>query len=468
MEILTKYDILSQVWENIPIFTTGGLLNRSTYARLCRALVVTLLAPLISFAPSIWAPSSLPQAHAASCANGGPCSIGDTGPGGGVVFYVAPSNFTEGSTLCSLGCKYLEAAPISGSNGWSDFSSTLWGGSNTSVSGTGTAIGTGYANTAAIVAGSSTAGKAATASTAYRGPNAKSDWFLPSKDELTQMWNQRSAIGIATGGNWYWSSSQSVSCCAYVLKFDANATANDFNKTDSAYVRPIRAFYPYQVPGSISITKTGTDLFGGYTGNDYINFNFPTGHGLNDGRSFTIETWVYLGSSNTYGTVSLTAGDTTAQRNEYWKIRRSGFLINPTTGTWFAEGAGTAYCNPTTLTNSISIGRWVNLAYQRSIVAGAATDSIYIDGTLSGACSVGTSNTNNDTVRIGTTSGNTGTYNTSYFGPTRVIDGEAIYSANFTPSTTFGSYASNSSGTGTTILNLAPTSTVPKLEQDSR
>ena len=215
-----------------------------------------------------------------------------------------------------------------------------------------------------------------------------------------------------------------------------------------------------EVPGSISITRTGVDPYGGYTGNDYINFNFPAGRGLNDARSFTIETWAYLGNSNSYGTVSLTAGDAGAARNEYWKIRRSGFLINPSTGTWFAEGAGTAYCNPTTLTNAIPMGQWANLAYQRSIISGTATDSIYINGILSGSCVVGTSNINNDTVRIGTTANYYGT-NTSYFGPTRVIDGEAIYTSNFTPSTSFGSYVGNSSGTGTTILNLAPTSTVP-------
>jgi tRNA threonylcarbamoyladenosine modification (KEOPS) complex Pcc1 subunit len=426
--------------------------------RVAKSLVAVLVAPLFCIVPSVMAPSFTPQAHAASCANGGSCSIGDTGPGGGIVFYVASTYLTEGSALCSVGCKYLEAAPSSGSNGWSDLNTSLWGGSNTSVSGTGTTIGTGYANTAAIVAGSSTAGKAATAATAYRGPNDKTDWFLPSRDELTQMWIQRAAIGIPTGGNWYWSSSQSVSCCAYVQKFDGNGTTNDFNKTDSAYVRPIRAFYP--VPGSISITKTAADPYGGYSGNDFINFNFPAGHGLNDKRSFTIETWAYLDNANgnTSGIVSLTAGDQIAPRNQYWTSRRSGFLVNPASpGNWFAEANGDANCNPTALLNTIPTLAWVHIAYQRSLVSGTATDSIYVGGKFSGSCVVNTTNVANDTVRIGTTSGNSGTSNTSFFGPTRIIDGEAIYSADFTPSTSFGAYAANSSGTGTTILNIAPT-----------
>lgn len=47
-----------------------------------------------------------------SCAQGGVCAVGDTGPGGGIVFYVQASGgtFTCGSTLAST-CKYLEVPP---------------------------------------------------------------------------------------------------------------------------------------------------------------------------------------------------------------------------------------------------------------------------------------------------------------------------------------------------------------------
>ncbi len=125
---------------------------------------------------------------------------GDTGPGGGIVFYVAATPFACGPTLAST-CTYLEAAP----SGWSvtlasgcqrrgtsiidplcpwsgnsiDFSET------DTVSGTDTAIGTGYANTVAIIGGS-TSGIAANASQAYRG-GGKTDWYLPSRDELNEL-----------------------------------------------------------------------------------------------------------------------------------------------------------------------------------------------------------------------------------------------------------------------------------------
>ena len=35
----------------------------------------------------------------ATCAQGGACVVGDIGPGGGVVFYVAPTTFACGATL---------------------------------------------------------------------------------------------------------------------------------------------------------------------------------------------------------------------------------------------------------------------------------------------------------------------------------------------------------------------------------
>ena len=48
-----------------------------------------------------------------SCQMGGACALGDTGPGGGKVFYVATNQFTCGVTLMAK-CLYLEAAPA----GW--------------------------------------------------------------------------------------------------------------------------------------------------------------------------------------------------------------------------------------------------------------------------------------------------------------------------------------------------------------
>ena len=56
--------------------------------------------------------------------------MGDTGPGGGIVFYVAASNFTALYSPCNRTCRYLEAAPTSGTNAWTDIR-IAWSGNTT-------------------------------------------------------------------------------------------------------------------------------------------------------------------------------------------------------------------------------------------------------------------------------------------------------------------------------------------------
>ena len=198
-----------------------------------------------------------------SCSQGGSCIVGSVGPGGGRVFYVASTPFTCGANLTSS-CSYLEAAPTTGVSAWSD-GNFKWSGSElTRVGTTGTAIGTGLANTNAIVSQSNTAGKAASSSQAYRGPNNLTDWFLPSKDELNQMckwvrglpWTSDSTLcssggllnsGIGAqgfGAAAYWSSSEpSVASNAAWSQGFTNGTQYDSTTKSSTYwVRPIRAF----------------------------------------------------------------------------------------------------------------------------------------------------------------------------------------------------------------------------------
>jgi hypothetical protein len=178
-----------------------------------------------------------------ACADGGVCAVGDTGPGGGKVFYVqASGTFACGATLSST-CKYLEAAPTSGTAAWTE-ATYAWSGNTSEAVGAaarGTAIGTGYKNTQAMVTQSSTAGMAGTVTRAYRGPNSLSDWYLPSKDELNQMYVNRSAIGGFTS-NWHRSSSEYGDDSAWIQDFLSDRQAATFKSDDRFYVRPVRAF----------------------------------------------------------------------------------------------------------------------------------------------------------------------------------------------------------------------------------
>jgi hypothetical protein len=179
---------------------------------------------------------------ALACADGGVCAVGDIGPGGGKVFYVqASGTFACGAALSST-CKYLEAAPTSGTAAWTD-APYAWSGNTSEAIGAdaqGTAIGTGYRNTQAMVTQSSTADRAGTIARAYRGPNNLSDWYLPSKNELNQLYIEKARIG-GFRTDWYWSSSEVDATEAWPQYF-GNGLQYGYFKTPLVYVRPVRAF----------------------------------------------------------------------------------------------------------------------------------------------------------------------------------------------------------------------------------
>jgi formylglycine-generating enzyme required for sulfatase activity len=157
-------------------------------------------------------------------------AIGDTGPGGGIVFYI-----TNGSL------NGLEAAPPLWNGGsadpwslWSNIQHTAVG-----VSAQGTAIGTGLANSNAIIAQSGHTTSAAKLCRDYTG-GGKTDWFLPSKDELNQLYLQKAGVGGFAVYD-YWSSSEYDANLAWFQIF-SNGDQYLFSKTYSIYVRPVRAF----------------------------------------------------------------------------------------------------------------------------------------------------------------------------------------------------------------------------------
>ena len=163
---------------------------------------------------------------------GGPAySIGDTGPAGGVVFY------DNGG--CFQGWRYLEAAPAS-----TEWGAEQWGKYGIVVGGTGTAVGTGKANTTAIVeklneapAESDRAAQLCDA-LSYGGYN---DWFLPSKEELSLLYQQRAVVGGFRTA-YYWSSSESNSYSAWTQDFREGYQYADYYKYSRHPVRAIRSF----------------------------------------------------------------------------------------------------------------------------------------------------------------------------------------------------------------------------------
>jgi hypothetical protein len=166
-------------------------------------------------------------------------ALGDTGPGGGLVFYVTAD-----------GMHGLEVTPA-------DSSSSVWGCVSTDITrADGTAIGTGQPNTVEILHLCSDPTSAAQVTTNYT-VNGFYDWYLPSKDELNQIFcvlgNSAGLRTTCTGlpgtlnvvgfnATNYWSSSQIDATYAWEQSFDSGTQGAGTAKSTSLGVRAVREF----------------------------------------------------------------------------------------------------------------------------------------------------------------------------------------------------------------------------------
>jgi len=179
-------------------------------------------------------------------------SIGDTGPGGGIIFYRNPNGFTMTDT--GEIAYYLEAAPkgwhSSAATGDPDFSwasrehyppENHGSGNWSNITGTEAAVGAGRKNTALILTIDSNA-PAASACFNY-SINGFNDWFLPSIDELELIYSNLHNKGLGGLSDApYYSSSQNDIYNASILLFYENGKKAQNVKSGMLPVRAIRAF----------------------------------------------------------------------------------------------------------------------------------------------------------------------------------------------------------------------------------
>lgn len=198
-----------------------------------------------------------------TCREGGLCRLGDTGPGGGTIFYIGEFQNTATGEVQH----YLELAPAS----WSNPSDPIapWGCNNSTISGAAdAAIGAGEKNTSDIIASCNSAAIAARRARAYTG-GGRNDWSLPSAEEMKQLclWASGQSRDNSTciiygsngrpvpqarvrgdldwGGKVYWTSTQSSTWPGYARTMTMgtqNGSAFGNAETRFVSVRPIRAF----------------------------------------------------------------------------------------------------------------------------------------------------------------------------------------------------------------------------------
>ena len=181
-----------------------------------------------------------------TCAEGGTCALGDTGPGGGIVFIVK-------TATAVAPWRYMEVAPNTWNGGvadptihWCnnfDFVPNLLTDDAVPIQiSTTVGLGSGFSNTQKMLRGCRYG--AANAVAAYNG-GGKSDWHLPSKDELAQIYVQRARVTGLVENAFYWSSSEldSDSGEAYAQRLSGNGSVGPAIKGNLVrYVRPVRAF----------------------------------------------------------------------------------------------------------------------------------------------------------------------------------------------------------------------------------
>ena len=146
--------------------------------------------------------------------------------GGGIVFYI-----TDGGAH-GLIAAISDQGPIQWYNG-----------SFTNTGATGTAIGTGLSNTNAIIAiqGGTSTSYAAGLARAYNG-GGFTDWYLPSKDELSKLYEMK-VLGYGNfADNAYWSSTETNNNDAWRQNFMVGYYPEPDWKDRGLHVRAIRAF----------------------------------------------------------------------------------------------------------------------------------------------------------------------------------------------------------------------------------
>ena len=124
-----------------------------------------------------------------------------------------------------------------------DIGNYEWGCYGYEINGSdGTIIGTGYQNTLDIIADCSETPIAANEAFLYES-EGYNDWYLPSRYELQEMFNNVTPENNIGGfqNTYYWSSSESNYQKANYVSFGSNPTITDY-KYLSLRVRPIRSF----------------------------------------------------------------------------------------------------------------------------------------------------------------------------------------------------------------------------------
>jgi hypothetical protein len=197
--------------------------------------------------------------------------------------------------------------------------------------------------------------------------------------------------------------------------FVDDASTNNFAITINGDTRP-NSLNPY-TPGYYSNYFDGSG--------DYLSIPSTTALQFGTG-DFTVESWVYLTATPSAQYAQI-IGRTEYGTNADWMLQ----ITNATKLTFYL---GTSLAFIVTSTNSISLNTWTHVAVSRSgssvklfingVVDGTTTNAGSTEATASGAYTIGADQAGDEVLLTG------------YLSNIRAVKGTAVYTSNFTPSTT--------------------------------
>jgi len=255
LPIFASTKTVASVWNNGGSFQGGRGWLGSTISSASGSFTVSFTTP-VALAANVEKVTLQSIVHApGDCVTENICALGDTGPGGGMVFY-AGAPFTMAGATCNTDCRYLAWAPVSWASTQSQNASFNVPGTATTdaratlmpsnlLVGTSTSFGSGLNNTilmANAVSSGTSSNNAAKAALLYAASDSSAgQWFLPSRDELVALYQS----SVRSRGNFQalnlWSSSEVSSVNNYQVSMDDGAVTAE-NRGIPKLFRPIRAF----------------------------------------------------------------------------------------------------------------------------------------------------------------------------------------------------------------------------------
>jgi hypothetical protein len=232
---------VASVWNNGGYFQGGKGWLGSTITSGSGTFTVSFTTP-VALASNVAKLTLQSLSHAnGNCATEIICAVGDTGPGGGIVFY-AGATFTETGSVCNTRCNYLELAPKFWKSNPEPVGQLAPVSSYPSAS-TSDLFGTGWSNTNTLTAYANNTTGVYAAVRYGSATNTVGQWFLPSTYEMDALWN--SPINTQLTPDWYWTSTYRGGFAGAEYYFPK--TAGDTMPFYSGFagthnVRPIRAF----------------------------------------------------------------------------------------------------------------------------------------------------------------------------------------------------------------------------------